>query len=317
MTPRPADVALLEELADELERWSAFAQGAFDDTQARHRHVQERVRRTERAGALVHDALLADQDRLGAVELTLERLAGECDQLVADLDAHEHRLTAALDRAKTMRLALDAAERSNRAAQERVAAKMSTAIRDDQKARMALHRALDDLRTDSRRAFRRGRKDAETAFRTVEQDAHRAAAALIAEKAELSRLQAMNTKLVDGIAELELDAERARLAIAQLDEGRRAAALGRERVVAARAARDEARARVALCATADRSLDLSLTECRARFDVAEHHARAAATTYESVQRLTITMSHQLRDELNGEPPTGPETAPLTKRAAPA
>jgi chromosome segregation ATPase len=304
MAPRPAEIAIMEELADELERWSAFTQGAVDEATSRHRYVLERLQRAERSSALAQDAVRLDTERLDELEHTLSNLGEESGQLISDLARHRDRLEGAANAARATRLALDTAGRANLAEQERGTIFLAAALRDDQRARMGLHQGLETQRTNRRRVQRGTAKAAAKAFRALEAEAHRAATALAKISQDVAALHRRYDQIQVGIADLDHDIERTSEALQQIDAGLNAAQLGHARIQAAREDRDRARAALEHVTAVAEALRAAAATCRDRFQVAEQRHNGARVTYESVQGLTIEICHGLRDELTGEGPSG-------------
>jgi len=301
MSIGPAHLTGLEELADELERWSAFAHGALEDARVRHRHVRERVRRAERASALADDSLLADRAAVSELDDLLQRLDGETTELVAAVAARRTRLSALLGEATRRLVALDAAAKENLHQQERAAARVSTTTRDEHRARTALRQALEMQRVAYQRAFRRGGRDAATfALGIAEQEARRAGEALAESKNDLNRLRAAHDRLAALDVTLATEIGDATEHLARLQAGEQALAEVMTMLADVRRARQRTGAALERSATATDQMRADVAAAIEHLAAADATELGASRTYEGVQRLTIDAGRELRDMLTGE-----------------
>lgn len=295
-------LAVLHELADELERWSAFALGAVEQGTTSLRTATEQVRWAERSVALGR-AFLRDVDRAAAdANDQIEGLRLLLTASVGQLDAERQRaraLTAAIDeRRDTLRPhRIDLVRQLDHATRE-----ASAAAHVADAARVELRRSLGQSGSASG-PLRVGRsKRARLAFNRAEERAREAQLAADRARAEVARRRAILVEAEATLVDLEghrsaLDATQQELdAIAsQYEQLRERLDAIRQRCVTAAEQRRWANGPAT-------QLSADAAESRRVLDQARAAAAAWQTAYERAQLSAVDATSSLRDRLeNGGP----------------
>lgn len=284
--PTARAAAAVEELVEELDRWSVYAQETSQEAGIRQRELAERVARAVRLTALGNDIHARDT---GAVTEPAAALA-ELEQLVLTVSARLstqaselQRSIALLDNA-TERLAValryNAAELT--AQRERCRA-ANDAVRRAERARAAAHEVVESVEGSVvRRVNRRAAAAAAESLALADQEKIRAIDVLEHIKDVLVRTSNRRTALEDASARAAALAEAARDELARVEEAVHGLGMAADYVSSARAAHHRAsvaltRQHEAVKAMTHRSwaAEASLSSARLQLDRVEETGQQA------------------------------------------
>ena len=295
---RPAHAVGLRELADELERWSAFAQGAADDGRVAQRQITEHVRRAERAAALSSDILENEERTLAESAGLYERLATELELERQAFALESARLDAALARYETTSASAASLLSESTMRQERLAVRLTTLTHALTSAQGHLHLARQVAETGGLRRLVRG-ASARAELQRAEAEVHRASDQCDAARVQRHELRVHHRLLSAALSALDDESSAAASARATLGASDEHLARATDCLRRAAESLHDAQERHRDAASLRVQIVADLSTARAALASAAALQQRGNRTYESVQGLATDTGEALRDALTG------------------